>query len=62
MPGHAHHHDHGPVDFGQAFAIGIALNLGFVIAETVFGFVANSMSLLADAGLSHGIVEDDPLL
>ena len=50
MPGHAHHHDHGPVDFGQAFAIGIALNLGFVIAETVFGFVANSMSLLADAG------------
>ena len=57
MPGHAHHHDHGPVDFGQAFAIGIALNLGFVIAETVFGFVANSMSLLADAGhnLSDGL-------
>jgi cobalt-zinc-cadmium efflux system protein len=50
MSGHAHHHDHGPVDFGRAFAIGIALNLGFVIAETVFGFMANSMSLLADAG------------
>jgi cobalt-zinc-cadmium efflux system protein len=50
MSGHAHNHDHGPADFGPAFAIGIALNLGFVIAETVFGFVANSMSLLADAG------------
>jgi len=50
MSGHAHHHDHGPADFGRAFAIGIALNLAFVAAETVFGFVANSMSLLADAG------------
>ena len=62
MADHAHHHDHGlahshshghshaPADFGRAFAIGIALNLGFVIVETVFGFVANSMSLLADAG------------
>ncbi len=52
--GHSHHHDHGhvhaPADFGRAFAIGIALNLGFVIAETVFGFLANSMALLADAG------------
>jgi cobalt-zinc-cadmium efflux system protein len=52
----AHHHDHhdgafgGQQDFGRAFAIGIALNLGFVGAETVFGFLANSMSLLADAG------------
>ena len=50
MPGHAHQHDHGPADFGRAFAIGITLNLGFVIAETAFGFVANSMALLADAG------------
>ena len=47
---HAHGHSHAPSDFGRAFAIGIALNLGFVAAETVFGFVANSMSLLADAG------------
>lgn len=53
---HAHDHDHGhghvhaPADFGGAFAIGILLNLGFVVAEVVFGFVANSMSLLADAG------------
>ncbi len=52
--GHSHSHDHGhahaPADFGRAFAIVIALNLGFVIAETVFGFLANSMALLADAG------------
>lgn len=52
MPGdpHSHGHPHEPVDFGRAFAIGIALNLGFVAAEVVFGFLANSMSLLADAG------------
>lgn len=50
---HAHHHhghSHAPADYGQAFAIGIALNLAFVVAETVFGFIANSMALLADAG------------
>ncbi|MFL6737470.1 MAG: cation diffusion facilitator family transporter [Sphingomonas sp.] len=38
------------MSFGRAFAIGIALNTGFVVAEVVFGFLANSMSLLADAG------------
>ncbi|MFL6848653.1 MAG: cation diffusion facilitator family transporter [Sphingomicrobium sp.] len=48
--GHDHDHQHAPADFGRAFAIGIALNLGFVAVETVYGFVANSMSLLADAG------------
>jgi cobalt-zinc-cadmium efflux system protein len=47
---HAHAHAHAPADYGRAFAIGIALNLAFVAAETVFGFIANSMSLLADAG------------
>jgi cobalt-zinc-cadmium efflux system protein len=53
MSAHGHsHHDHGHThaDFGRAFAIGITLNLGFVIVEAVYGFVANSMSLLADAG------------
>jgi cobalt-zinc-cadmium efflux system protein len=51
---HSHSHDHGhahaPVSFGTAFAIGITLNVGFVVAEVVFGFLANSMSLMADAG------------
>src|SRR5687768_3093536 len=46
-------HSHGPPsasDFGRAFAIGIALNLGFVVVETVYGFLAGSMALIADAG------------
>ena len=48
--GHAHDHDHAPADFGRAFAIGVALNLGFVVVEAIYGFLANSMALLADAG------------
>jgi len=47
---HARDRAHAPTSFGGAFAIGIALNVGFVVAEVVFGFLANSMSLLADAG------------
>ena len=47
MAGHSHHHHD---DFSRAFALGIALNVGFVLVETVFGFAANSMALLADAG------------
>src|SRR5690242_1261648 len=52
MGAHEHHHGHhhAPADFGRAFAIGIALNLGFVAIETVYGFLANSMALLSDAG------------
>ena len=48
--GHDHHDHHAKADFGRAFALGITLNLGFVAVETVYGFIANSMSLLADAG------------
>ena len=47
---HSHGHSHAPVDFGRAFAIGIVLNVAFVAVEVVFGFLANSMALLADAG------------
>ena len=47
---HGHGHSHAGDNFGRAFVIGIALNLGFVIVETVYGFAANSMALLADAG------------
>jgi cobalt-zinc-cadmium efflux system protein len=43
-------HDHGPADFGRAFAIGVALNAGFVVVEAVFGFLSGSMALVADAG------------
>ena len=48
MPGHSHHHEQQ--DFSSAFALGIALNLAFVIVEAVFGFLGNSMALLADSG------------
>jgi cobalt-zinc-cadmium efflux system protein len=34
----------------RAFAIGIALNLGFVAIESVYGVLSHSMALLADAG------------
>lgn len=46
---HHHHYDVGDT-FARAFAIGIALNLGFVIVEAAFGFLGNSMALLSDAG------------
>jgi cobalt-zinc-cadmium efflux system protein len=54
--GHDHdadggHHHHGvPANLGRAFAIGVALNLGFVIVESVYGILAHSLALLADAG------------
>lgn len=47
---HGHDHHHHPADFGRAFAIGIILNLGFVVVEAIYGWQANSMALLADAG------------
>ncbi|QIK79184.1 cation transporter [Sphingomonas piscis] len=47
---HGHGHSHAPADFGRAFAIGIALNLAFVVIETVYGFLADSVALVADAG------------
>ncbi len=51
---HDHHHDHGhshaPADFGRAFAVGVALNLGFVVVEAVYGYLAGSLALIADAG------------
>ncbi|GEO00805.1 cobalt transporter [Novosphingobium sediminis] len=47
--GHGHHH-HAPASFGRAFAIGIALNSGFVLIEATYGILAGSMALVADAG------------
>lgn len=48
---HPHTHDphHGPKSYDRAFAISAALNLGIVIAQVVFGLLANSMALLSDA-------------
>ena len=62
---HGHDHDHGahrgghvhaPASFGKAFAIGVALNVGFVVVEAVYGVLSNSMALLADAGHNLGDV------
>ena len=57
--GHSHGiggHGHAPASFGRAFAIGIGLNAGFVAAEVVFGILAHSVALLADAGHNLGDV------
>lgn len=48
---HDHHgHEHGAIDYGRAFAIGIALNLAYVAAEAIAGVLSHSLALLADAG------------
>ena len=59
---HDHDHEHGRADSGQrihshqppsnnfAFAVGVALNFGFVAVEVVYGIAANSLALLSDAG------------
>src|SRR4051812_32591916 len=46
----AHDHDHAPANFNRAFAIGVALNLAYVLVEGGFGLAVNSLALLADAG------------
>ena len=56
-----HHHAHGHAtarshDFGSAFAIGIALNMGFILFEVAFGLISHSVALLADAGHNLGDV------
>lgn len=48
--GHGHHHHGDPNSQGRAFAIAIALNAIFVTIEFTYGFLANSMALMADAG------------
>ncbi len=48
--GHEHSHSHGTTRHDRAFLLGVALNLGFVVVEVVFGLVAHSMALVADAG------------
>jgi len=48
---HDDHHRHSvPSDLGRAFALGVALNAGFVVIEAGAGLWSNSLALLADAG------------
>ena len=52
-----HHHHHVPrPDAMRAFAIGIALNTIFVVVEWVFGVMAGSLALIADATHNFGDV------
>ncbi len=49
---HDDHHHHGPTDLSQinrAFYIGIILNAGFTAIEFIYGFLHNSLALIADA-------------
>jgi len=50
------HHIHAPSAYDRAFAIGAALNVGFVLVELGFGLAAHSMALLADAAHNLGDV------
>lgn len=51
MIGHHHHgHSHAEENYNKAFAIGVALNLTYVVVEAGFGLTSRSLALLADAG------------
>jgi cobalt-zinc-cadmium efflux system protein len=52
---HDHHHHHAG-GHGRAFVLGIGLNVAFIVVETVFGFLTDSLALLADAGHNFGDV------
>ena len=57
--GHDHSapgHSHAPANFDKAFAIGITLNATFVLVEALYGYRANSLALVADAGHNLGDV------
>lgn len=55
MTDHSHHHDHDHThhhvaNYDRAFATGITLNVLFVLVEAYFGWQADSLALLSDAG------------
>jgi cobalt-zinc-cadmium efflux system protein len=46
-----HHHHHAPAaGNGRAFAIAVALNVLIVLVQAIYGVIAHSTALLADAG------------
>jgi cobalt-zinc-cadmium efflux system protein len=50
---HDHEHSghlHEPPSNNAAFAIGVFLNLGFVVVEVFYGLAAHSLALISDAG------------
>src|SRR5579862_3557013 len=54
------HHEHGDSHAlpgnNRVFAVGVALNLGFVAVEVFYGLAANSLALLSDAAHNLGDV------
>lgn len=46
---------HGPTH-GRAFAVSVFLNVGFVIVEVIYGLLADSVALVADAAHNLGDV------
>jgi cobalt-zinc-cadmium efflux system protein len=55
--GHGHGHHHAPPDrLTRAFAVGILLNIAFVVIGVAAGIVAHSTALLADAAHNFGDV------
>lgn len=47
---HHHHHHHAKPDYNRAFAVGVALNIVFVVVEVAYGVMAQSLALVTDAG------------
>jgi cobalt-zinc-cadmium efflux system protein len=45
-----HDHQHEATSHGRAFALGVGLNLAFVVVEVIYGLRADSLALVADAG------------
>ena len=46
---HAHHHGAAGSTLSRAFAVGVALNVTFVVVEAIYGIAAHSTALLADS-------------
>src|SRR5690606_7771630 len=54
--GHDHSHSHQTGNHGRIFALTTALNVALVAAQVIYGLLANSLALLADAGHNFGDV------
>ncbi|UJF16911.1 cation diffusion facilitator family transporter [Vibrio sp. SS-MA-C1-2] len=45
-----HHHHHNVENYNRLFALGIGLNVIYVLVEGIYGFSVDSLALIADAG------------
>lgn len=46
---HIHNHNIESINYNKIFVLGIILNVVYIIVELSFGFIINSMALIADA-------------